>query len=172
MLPEAKRPWAGGSHRLRAAALRIRAAWGHVADDVSRSRLNNRSGEGLCQAEGKGEGKGGEGEGRLDRPRKVIQPCLNKSSRSHLCRNRRSLGNDRLDSHHLAILVALASKHEARIRAQKEPGLSPAGHRQRREYPLGSLMDLRQVHQATQGGGKRRGHITNVALGSKKHRTS
>ncbi|WP_218176428.1 hypothetical protein, partial [Pseudomonas putida] len=67
--------------------------------------------------------------GRIS-PRKVIQPYLKKSQRSHLCRNRRSLGIDRIDSHHLAILVALASKREARIRAQKEPGLSPAGHRQ------------------------------------------
>ena len=121
--------------------------------------------------------RGGEGErarekaGRIS-PRKVIQPYLKKSRRSHLCRNRRSLGIDRLDSHHLAIFVALASKREARIRAQKEPGLSPAGHRQGGEYPLGSLMDLRQVHQATQREEKRRGHITNVALGSKKHRTS
>ena len=92
--------------------------------------------------------------------------------RSHLWGDRRSLGIDRLDSHHLAILVALASKREARIRAQKEPGLSPAGHRHWGEYPLGSLMDLSQVNQATQGEGKRRGHITNVTLGSKKHRTS
>lgn len=171
MLPEAKRPWAGGSHRLRAAALRIRAAWGMSLTTSADHGLIIGVGRGCVKRKGDGKGEG-EGEGRLDRPRKVIQPCLKKSSRSHLCRNRRSLGIDRLDSHHLAILVALASKHEARIRAQKEPGLSPAGHRQRREYPLGSLMDLRQVHQATQGEGKRRGHITNVALGSKKHRTS
>ena len=92
--------------------------------------------------------------------------------RSHLWGDRRSLGIDRLDSHHLAILVALASKREARIRAQKEPGLSPAGHRQGKGNPLGSLMDLRQVHQATQREEKKGGHITNVALGSKKHRTS
>lgn len=50
---------------------------GHVADDVSRSRLNNRSGEGLCQAE-RVEGGEREGEGRLDQPFKVIQPYLKK----------------------------------------------------------------------------------------------
>ena len=32
---------------------------GHVADDVSRSRRNNRRGEGLCQAGGDGVGKRG-----------------------------------------------------------------------------------------------------------------
>lgn len=52
---------------------------GHVADDVSRSRLNNRSGEGLCQAEG---GKGGEMEGevRLDQPLKGDPAVFEKKS--------------------------------------------------------------------------------------------
>ncbi len=42
---------------------------GHVADDVSRSPLNNRSGDGLCQAEGAERGER-EGEGRLDQTSK------------------------------------------------------------------------------------------------------
>lgn len=39
MLPEAKRPWAVGPHRLRAAALRIRAAWGMLLTTSADHRL-------------------------------------------------------------------------------------------------------------------------------------
>jgi hypothetical protein len=87
--------------------------------------------------------------------------------RSHLWGDRRSLGIDRLDSHHLAILVALASKREARIRAQKEPGLSPAGHRQGEKYPLGSLMDLTKSPSGYPMGRKREGSHYQVTLGAK-----
>jgi len=52
-------------------------------------------------------------------------------------RNRRSLGIDRLDSLHLAVLVAVASNLEARIRAQKEPWISPVGLRQSKSIPIG-----------------------------------
>lgn len=52
-------------------------------------------------------------------------------------RDRRSLGIDRLDSLHLAVLVAMASNLEARIRAQKEPWISPVGIRQSKIIPIG-----------------------------------
>jgi hypothetical protein len=68
---------------------------------------------------------------------RALQPSLEKMRKKPPVRNRRSLGIDRVDSLHLAVLVAVASNLEARIRAQKEPWISPVGLRQLKSIPIG-----------------------------------
>lgn len=68
---------------------------------------------------------------------RAFQPSLEKMWKKPPVWNRQSLGIDRLDSLHLAVLVAMASNHEARIRAQKEPWISPVGGRQLKNIPIG-----------------------------------
>lgn len=68
---------------------------------------------------------------------RACQPSFEKMWKKPPVRNRRSLGIDRSDSLHLAVLVAMASNHEARIRAQKEPWMSPVGGRQSKNAPIG-----------------------------------
>jgi hypothetical protein len=54
-------------------------------------------------------------------------------------------GHDRNAHITWPVIVAEASKQKARIRAQREPCVSPAGHRQRQKYPMGSLMILHKI---------------------------
>ncbi|ABJ13852.1 hypothetical protein PA14OR_4830 [Pseudomonas aeruginosa] len=160
-----------------AAAFRIRAAWGHVADNVSRSRVHHRSGGRKCQGQAGGGADAAGGErGRKSaagrNPVKGFPSRVWKGSQvSHLWLNRRSLGIDRLDpiTRPLSWLgQQTVGTHPRTKGALRITGGPPAGRR----IPMGSLIVLEQEHQATHGEGKRRGRNTSTTLKSRKHRTS
>ncbi len=150
---------------------------GHVADNVSRSRVHHRSGGRKCQGQAGGGADAAGGErGRKSaagrNPVKGFPSRVWKGSQvSHLWLNRRSLGIDRLDpiTRPLSWLgQQTVGTHPRTKGALRITGGPPAGRR----IPMGSLIVLEQEHQATHGEGKRRGRNTSTTLKSRKHRTS
>lgn len=101
-LPSAVRTWGWIDTLDCAAAFRIRAAWGHVADNVSRSRVHHRSGGESVKVKQEGErmqrAESEGGRARLVETLSKVSSRVWKGSQvSHLWLNRRSLGIDRLD---------------------------------------------------------------------------
>ena len=161
-LPSAVRTWGRIDTLDGAAAFRIQAAWGHVADNVSRSRVHHRSGGRKCQGQAGGGADAAGGErGRKSaagrNPVKGFPSRVWKGSQvSHLWLNRRSLGIDRLDpiTRPLSWLgQQTVGTHPRTKGALRITGGPPAGRR----IPMGSLMVLEQEHQATHGEGEKEG---------------
>lgn len=176
-LPEAMRSWVGSTRWAVLQHFGSELHGGHVADNVSRSRVHHRSGGRKCQGQAGGGADAAGGErGRKSaagrNPVKGFPSRVWKGSQvSHLWLNRRSLGIDRLDpiTRPLSWLgQQTVGTHPRTKGALRITGGPPAGRR----IPMGSLIVLEQEHQATHGEGKRRGRNTSTTLKSRKHRTS